>query len=177
MQYVYDYMKSPLGADNPWADKPGASSPTYLSCRRTYHIFMTDGAWNTNDGEHTSPGNADGTSKTLGDGSPYDPTSDQTQAYADDYGSNSLSTLADFAFQSWAEDLQSGIENKVRPLIRKSGTETISSDSTHSVDLQEFWNPKNNPATWQHVTTYTIGFGTAATDWPGESRVGQWNRR
>ncbi len=176
MQSVYNYMKTAKSSDyNPWSDDPSQRSSTYdkgAECRRTYHIFMTDGAWNTESNQHTSPANADGTSQNLGDGSPYDPTSNQTQAYADTYGSTSLSTLADFAFKSWAEDFQPSIDNGVRPLIRKSSTETISSDSTHSVTLQEFWNPKNDPATWQHVTTYTIGFGTAATNWPGNP---QWD--
>jgi len=172
LKNVYDYMRSSTGQNSPWADKPGESNPTYLPCRRTYHIFMTDGAWNTESNQHTSPGNADGTQQPLGNGSSYDPTSNQTQVYADNYGGDKLSTLADFAFKSWAEDLQPSIDNNVRPLIRRSGTETVRSDSTHSVALQEFWNPKNDPATWQHVTTYTIGFGTDATSWPGSP---QWD--
>jgi len=100
MQSVYNYMKTPKTSNyNPWSDDPSQKSSTYnngAECRRTYHIFMTDGAWNNNTGQYTSPSNADGTQQTLGDGSTqYDPSSNQTQAYADSYGSNSLSTLSD----------------------------------------------------------------------------------
>lgn len=47
----------------------------------------------------------------------------------------------------------------------KDGTET------KSVDLQKYWNPKYNPATWPHMVTYTIGFSDDATTWPGASNI------
>lgn len=36
---------------------------------------------------------------------------------------------------------------------------------TKSVNLQKYWNPKYNPATWPHMVTYTIGFSEQATKW------------
>ncbi|ART52546.1 hypothetical protein CBP34_13985 [Acidovorax carolinensis] len=42
---------------------------------------------------------------------------------------------------------------------------------TKSVDLQKYWNPKYNPATWPHMVTYTIGFSDDATTWPGASDI------
>ena len=42
---------------------------------------------------------------------------------------------------------------------------------TKSVDLQKYWNPKYNPATWPHMVTYTIGFSDDATTWPGASSI------
>lgn len=159
MENAHNYMKSALGENNPWADNPGTASPTYLACRRTYHIFMTDGEWNSSNKQ--SVGNADGTDRDLGDGSTkYVANSNQTRIYSDTFGAGNLSTLSDFAFASWATDLQSTIPNSVKPLIKKSGIETIG-----SFNLQEYWNPKNNPATWQHMSTYTIGFGSGATSW------------
>ncbi|WP_083758050.1 pilus assembly protein [Polaromonas naphthalenivorans] len=180
-----DYMKSPAGTNSPWADMPGTAQTTqYLSCRRSYHIFMTDGGWNSDPREFV--GNADGTARTLGDGTTsYDPASAQVRIYKDAYGGGKdiwvdsgwrdpghwerqdyPSTLADFAFESWASDLQNGsnstqnMVNNVRPLIKKNGVETVG-----GVGLQEFWNPKNDPATWQHMVTHTIGFGNEATSW------------
>jgi type IV pilus assembly protein PilY1 len=169
VKQAYTYMKTSPGIDSPWADVPGTVQTTasYMACRRTYHIFMTDGGWNTHN--NLSAGNADGTARTLGDGvTHYDPTSDQTRAYKDAWGgsANAPSTLADIAFDSWAADLQSGMANGIQPLIRKSGAELVG-----GVNLQEFWNPKNDPATWQHMVTHTIGFGTGATQWTNNNRT------
>lgn len=36
---------------------------------------------------------------------------------------------------------------------------------TKSVELQKYWNPKYNPATWPHMVTYTIGFSQQAVEW------------
>jgi type IV pilus assembly protein PilY1 len=41
---------------------------------------------------------------------------------------------------------------------------------TKSVNLEKYWNPKYNPATWPHMVTYTIGFSEQATKW--KSRTG-----
>lgn len=49
-------------------------------------------------------------------------------------------------------------------MVKKSGSETFADGET-SRTIPEYWNPKNNPATWQHLTTYTIGYNNAAT-WP-----------
>ncbi|RMA61257.1 type IV pilus assembly protein PilY1 [Acidovorax sp. 100] len=42
---------------------------------------------------------------------------------------------------------------------------------TKSVNLEKYWNPKYNPATWPHMVTYTIGFSDDATTWPGASSI------
>jgi type IV pilus assembly protein PilY1 len=186
MSNAYNYMKSPAGVSSPWADKPGTAQTTeYLGCRRTYHVFMTDGSWN-NQGT-LSAGNADGTATTLP--SPdaslylnggalynlpvpptsYAPTSNQSRVYKDTYGGGTgqASTLSDFAFRSWAEDLQPTIANKISPRIKKSGIENVTASNGNVTALEEFWNPKNDPATWQHITQHTIGFGSGATSWTG----------
>lgn len=81
-------------------------------------------------------------------------------------------TVADMAFHYWSTDLQPGLKNSdpkknVVPIITKSGPETIPSGNKSQV-LSEYWNPKNNPATWRHMTTFTIGFNNAAS-WPAIS--------
>lgn len=169
MKQALDYMRSPQNTNSPWADAPGTPQSTpYMACRRTYNIFLTDGGWNSDNNQ--SVGNADGVTRTLGDGTTvYDVSSDQTRIYRDAWGGpamNQLSTLADFTFAAWATDLQDGsngtanMPNNILPLIRKSGTETVG-----ATNLQEYWNPKNNPATWQHIVTHTIGFGNGAYKW------------
>lgn len=180
MKNVYSYMRTPQGINSPWADNPGTAQTTpYLACRRSYHIFMTDGAWNSqSDTDRVS--NGDSKTQTLGDGTTsYDITTSQVKVYKDSYGdtnSNKASTLSDFAFRNWATDMQDGtgstqsMANSVRPLIRKAGTETFSTTActtaNNCIALQEFWNPRNDPATWQHVTQHTIGFGLGAVNWP-----------
>ena len=127
--------------------------------------------------------NLDGTLTSLPDGKTYDPSSDQTRVYRDSSGfkdiiasrrtrankNNSweswtnytdpdgMNTLADLAFYDWSSDLQPGIPNKMTPVINKSGVESFGTGSL-KMDLQEYWNPKNNPATWQNLVTYAIGF-------------------
>jgi type IV pilus assembly protein PilY1 len=169
---AYSHMTSGASLNSPWASNPGTAELPYLSCRRTYNVFMTDGAWNSETQTAQTVGNADGTARTLP--SPdaslalpitpptaYDPTSNQARVYQDAFGGGK-GTLADFAFRNWAEDLQPTMKNDVRPLIKHSGNEAVGATT-----LQEFWNPKNDPATWQHITQHTIGFGRSASTWSG----------
>ena len=69
---VHKYFKNSTGVWSPFASVPGTTETPLLACRKTFHIFMTDGGWkNTGNhkGESTSakqmgiPGNADGTAK------------------------------------------------------------------------------------------------------------------
>jgi type IV pilus assembly protein PilY1 len=80
MKQAYDYMKTGKGIDSPWAYSPGTKEAPYLGCRRAYHIFLTDGAWN---GYSASvlPGNGDNTDITLPDGVVYSTSSAQTNVY------------------------------------------------------------------------------------------------
>ena len=70
-------------------------------------------------------------------------------------------TLADLAFNFWASDLRTDLYDNVPPIIRKRGTETFTWNGK-SQAVEQWWNPKNNPATWQNMQTYTIGFGPVA---------------
>ena len=166
MRNVRNYMRTA----EPF-NSPGSSEP--LSCRRTYHILMTDGAWNSETSDPQDPGNADGTgvwpgntTGRLPDGTLYSTTSAQTRGYRDPHG-GSIGTLADWAFANWATDFQTGIENEIKPIIKVPGTEDVG-----ATKLEEYWNPKNNPMTWQGVTQYTIGFGRSATTWSVNPRWG-----
>lgn len=205
-----EYLKT-TGSNSPWNTDPGTTDNNPLTCRRAYHIFLTDGGWNYStpatyypsnppskagaaDGfsfntkiKATDPlaqamQNADGKAATFPDGTSYTVTSAnaQTQIYRDNYGGNRVinnksdktdyayPTLADMAFYHWATDLQPGISDGVIKKIRKSGQETFTSTLTNgsqkSVTIDEYWNPKNNPATWQHLIQYTIGYGSAASN-------------
>lgn len=163
-QRADDYMRAALHPNGPWASKPGASKPEYLGCRRNYHILLTDGGWNSSV-QYVSPRNYDGTAQTLPDGTAYSTTSPQTQLYRDN--ESNFSTIADWAFYSWANPLKtSGLTGSVQPSpeYRKApATETFTKRGTNtSVTLERFWNPRYNPATWPHLVTFTIGFSSDA---------------
>ena len=134
------------GQFSPYRDVPGdpvsAANPE-LGCRKNFHILLTDGYWNSDTATVT---NTDNTARTLGDG---------TTAYAPiaPYSDAWTGTLADHAFYYWAEDLRTDLDNNVKASER---------DATGTT-AQRYWNPKNNPATWQHMQTFTIGMGISGT--------------
>ncbi len=133
------------GAYSPYRDVPGdpvsASNPE-LSCRKNFHIMMTDGYWNGSTGVS---GNIDGLTRTTGDGTTYTPMPPYSDAWS--------STLADNAFEYWYKDLRPDLANNV----------LASENDPSGTATQRYWNPVNNPATWQHMQTFTIGMGLTGT--------------
>ncbi len=153
-------------------------------CRNNFHVIFTDGYW-----EDSMPidgivgfkppswlGNNDGDShdlpaqqaRNLGLGTPttYSPSDSTAFQFEDStgvtrsatmamYPDQNTGTLADVAFQSWVTDLLPGTgpgaEDAVPPIINNP-TGTI---------VEQFWNPENDLADWQHITTFTVGFGVA----------------
>lgn len=181
MKNAGDYLsQTNLGVNSPWAFDPGTQEAPLLGCRRAFHILMTDGeyghsAWGAA-GEYDMSGpdgvrvhrggNADGTRTELPDKTVYEPATAQTRLYTDKWGAATLSSLADLSFHYWSRDLQPGIDNLVpRANTYRSTPENFGTASSPAT-LEPYWNPRNNPATWQHMVTYTIGFNAAA-DWRG----------
>lgn len=122
-----------------YAQYPRTSVGTEFACRPSFHIAMTDGIWNSD--SISSYGNADSTARTLPDGTSY-----TSRAPFQDTSSNSV---ADIAFDQWATDARTDIDNEVPTYMPdSSGTET-----------QNYWNARNDPATWQHMTTFTLSLG------------------
>lgn len=185
-----DYLKTE-GIKSPWNSIPDTADSAPIACRKAFHIFMTDGGWNssepTDTGKHIDGdrkkadykviggGNIDGNDITLGDGTtPYTANSNTTKIFYDQWGfggTDGLNTVSDLAFYYWATDLQPSISNSVVPVIKKSGNETFGTGGTAKT-IPEFWNPINDPATWQHMVTYTIGFGSGASSWTGSPTWG-----
>ncbi len=167
------YMRRALSTNGPWASDPGNTGAPYLGCRRNYHIFMTDGRWNGTAYNIPDTNRRDNaTNLALPDAAVYGGTTatdrKKTALYRD---SNATSTLADWAFYSWATPLQtSGLTGTVQPKAdyRKApATENFGNDlaGTPAI-LDRYWNPRYDPATWPHMVTYTIGVSTDATTWP-----------
>ena len=194
------YMRRPLTSSSPWSTDPGGTgskSTEYLGCRRNYHIMMSDGRWNRS---RTSDGNKDGSNTTFSDGKNYNISSDQTNIYQDT-DSDTLADWAFKSWMAPLQSASSLKDaDKLKPSkvyeeapatenFSKSVTtytngkclisflgfcfeyEKIPSIQTKSVNLQKYWNPKYNPATWPHMVTYTIGFSNDAVTWPGASNI------
>jgi len=151
LDYVGQYYSR---GDNrgPWASNPEMTSPTELTsaqatCRQSYALLSSDGYWNGNSASTSAArANVDST-----DG-PVIGTWANTAVspFRDIYGaasgsSNYSNTLADVAMYYWKRDLRN-IANDV-PTTTK------------------------DPAFWQHMVTFTLGFGLngvldPATDLP-----------
>lgn len=156
---IGEYYKT-TGLSSPYAQNPNVTLGTESACRQNYAMVMTDGIWN---GDNPSVGNIDGSTQILGDGTTYSPQS----PYRD---SNSTS-LADIAFKYWANDLRTDLANNINPFF---------ADYTGSTSSQ-YWNPKNDPASWQHMVTFTVGLGLSTwlpavgLDWDGDSFGGSFD--
>ncbi len=114
------------------------SASNSAACRPAYTILTTDGYWN----ESVSPnvGNVDGASKTV----TTTPSTYQYQAqqpFSDTYSN----TLADVAMKFWATDLCADSTTGCGNIANEVPTTT------------------NDPAFWQHMTTFTLGMGFAPT--------------
>lgn len=111
-----------------------SSDTTELACRLSYTILTTDGFWNETN--FTGYGNVDGTAATTAITGPNNQTYTYSAKapYADSY----TNTLADVAMKYWETDLRTG-------------------------DLNEVPTSTEDPAFWQHMTTFTLGLGFAPT--------------
>jgi type IV pilus assembly protein PilY1 len=128
-----------------------AKDPVQYSCQQNYQILSTDGFWNEETLPSLPASNLDGAAnitlpeKVKGSaGTLIGPTIPVARPYFD--GSNTANTLSDVTYYYWATDL------------RKTG----GACTNNGVDLCTKNNvPPNDkdPATWQHMTTYTVGLG------------------
>ena len=131
------------GIESPRANQLGVSetgpdSAPISACRGNYHVLLTDGVWNGT-ANSTNVGNADSTGRTLGDGT-------TTYIPAPPYSDANSNSVADLAFSQWATDAQPLISNSVAPFY-------------DDPDVTTFSDPRNDPATWQHMNTFAIGLG------------------
>lgn len=159
MERAGEYYKT-TGADSPYAYDPGTTDAPEYSCRPNFHVLMTDGIWNNNTLSN-SYGNYDNTNKTLPDSKSY------TASYP--YKDANSTSLSDIAFYYWANDLVSTLANNQLPHY---------GDRSGTAD-QQYWNAKNDPATWQHMVNFTVGLGlnTLLTnpDWGGSTYAGDYS--
>jgi len=130
LQRVGEYY---AGNSMGYSSNNSTDDPVQYSCQHNYAILSTDGFWNSNT---VTLGNRDTTVPTL----PVAVTgltagSSFPKPYYD--STSTSNTLSDVAMYYWATDL------------RTTGTKSANNVSANTVD----------PATWQHMTTFTIGLG------------------
>ncbi len=139
-----------------------SNSGKELSCQQNFHIAISDGSWN---GADTPIGNVDSSTielPALPDGSIqiYNPNTLPSKMYVGvDKGS-----LSDIAFEYWSNDLRANSDNNV-PVFIEDYTDSngnivnIPSNQDWWANNELFWNPKNDPASWQHMVNFNIGLG------------------
>lgn len=167
LKSVGDYYQT-SGINSPYAEDPYISRGTELSCRKNYHVLFTDGLWNSDNNDNFG-GNVDSTSDTLPDGTTYTPQYPfKNTSTAPPSGMSYSNSLADIAFKYWKTDLRSDLDNNIIPhTADRTGT-----------TAQQYWNAKNDPATWQHMVNFAVGLGLSAslTDpaWGGSTYAGDY---
>jgi type IV pilus assembly protein PilY1 len=173
------------GATNPYWEPiaSAAGGGLELSCRQNFHMLVTDGYWNG-----AAPGAVDAarlvsSNFKLPDGTVYgnlDGTNNaaHVRAYRGETrpaGAASPS-LADQAFHFWNRDLRPGTAtssprglannvpaNIVDTRIGVTNTASRPVPSNPQDDAEIYFNPANDPATWQHVVQHTVGLGVSGT--------------
>ena len=148
LQRVGEYMSSTDNL-NPFALTPGISADDYdpstdLSCRQNYNVMFTDGAWTYDPAIEIADNDFDNISTTLPDGTVFAAGTPPYSAPLPAAG-----YLADWSFFYWARDLRPDLDDSLTPFI---------ADPSGSDD-EQFFNPSNDPATWQHLVNYTVSLG------------------
>ena len=145
-----------------------------LSCRKNFNMQVTDGYWNTDSPPTISPWWDGETNRTLPDGRTFSTSASESRIIWDVRGSKLATSMANIAFHYWARDLQPLLNNNVTPYIPDKSTGVTGSTPLLAgqgpLDNDEiYWNPVNDPATWQHVSQFMVTLGIAGDlDYPGD---------
>lgn len=161
------FMRSTGTHTNPYWDEDTSRE---LSCRKNFHIQMTDGLWNNS---VITVSQTDTTPVTLPDGRDFSTSDPQSKIFWNE-GGPSQKTMANIAFHYWATDLRPDFKLndqtklKVRPYVSDRTTGITGSTPLNPGDnwldnKEVYWNPANNPASWPHLVQYMIGFGVDGT--------------
>lgn len=152
---------SPTSQDPYW--NGSTSAPAELSCRKNFHMLVTDGYWNGDNPAAVSP--TDTTTLTLPDGTSYTTTDTRSKVYWNDTATG-LTSLADIAFAYWATDLRPDLPNTVPAYFPDlttgvTATATAVPSSNPGSNTEVYFNPTNDPATWQHMSQYMVTMGVS----------------
>lgn len=157
-----------------------------LYCRQNFHMLVTDGYSNESDPSLPSAANNAGVAfkdvvnnYTLPDGVAFSSTAAVSQIFWNNRGSDYPSTMANIAFNYWATDLRPDLYqggagapktgNIVAPylpdtytgLFTGAGNVTGGNGNAQNIPAEEYFNPKNDPATWPHLVQYMVTLGVS----------------
>ncbi len=166
------FTRSGSNTRNPYWD---AGYGRELSCRQNFHMLVTDGYWNE-DNPSWGHGDTDATAITLPDGRAYSTSSNASRVFwrqqawpgTNGTGCNSSNnslcqpTLADIAFRYWSTDLRTdtAMPNNVPSYFADRSTGLIAGATPED---EVYFNPANDPANWQRMVSFIIGFGVSGT--------------
>lgn len=154
-----------LKTDAPWEKTPyaktGNNKDNTYACRPSYHVMMTDGMWNATTGDPASFRSDHSTFTTPGGEKYGGKDYDQNKPFYDDAGN---STLADLAMHYWATDLNTSLDNKIRPYIPYKNDDSD----------KEYWDPRNNPAEWQSMSNFIMALGLTTSLGTGSNSNLPW---
>lgn len=144
------------------------STPGELTCRKNFNMLVTDGYWNGDKPPQVTSN--DSVALTLPDGTSY-ATSGSGGATSKIFWNETGTTdpsLADIAFSYWANDLRPDLANNVPayyPDLTTGITATASTVSTTKpgANSEVYFNPANDPATWQHMSQYMVTMGISGS--------------
>jgi len=174
------------GVDGPYWHQLTPTTGMELTCRQNYHLVITDGAWNDSTTAAFNPVPAPASATYAGtnirtelpmtfpDGHGYVPNqaSSGNRIYGNEGTINTgscpgcLPTLSDMTWYYWATDLRSDLENNVpRRWVDYATPLTgapVPENASQALQTPEvYFNPRNDPANWQHLVTYVVGLGVA----------------
>jgi len=139
LRVALDQVGQYYQTSQPWVNLPTDPTATStIACRQAYAILTTDGFWNETNPPTTPKGASDTASATIQGSNNQSYTYTAPAPFKGGDVANGDASLADVAMYYWKTDLQPNLANDV-PI------------ST------------NDPAFWQHMTTFTIGLGFAPT--------------
>ncbi len=145
-----------------------------LSCRKNFNMQVTDGYWNEGDPTLPSPFWDGQTAGTLPDGRSFSTADAESRIIWNVQGSKYKSSMANIAFNYWARDLQPTLKNNVTPFMPDkttgiTGTVPLLPGQGPLDNKEIYWNPLNDPATWQHLSQFMVTLGVAGNlDYPGD---------
>lgn len=166
-----------------WQPPPtGQGNGNELACRQNYHMLVTDGLWNgDSDGPKYSTLTLPKSGLQLPDGVEMpDPTTAGIASIYNpvhDGGDTGYASLSDIAFHYWATNLRPDLYpsslssgSYVQPYLPDKSTSVFGSNAltgntgvtaTSDINQEIYFNPKNDPATWPHMSEYLIGLGVS----------------
>ncbi len=153
------YFTIQTGLTSPYAFDPQVDDDPAkrYSCRANFSMVMTDGIWNGNNASGTIKSDSVATAlpNVFDAACTFTPDCVASPGYTSvaPFKDTNSASLADIAFHYWATDLAPSLKNDVARY-------PSSLDNADAATLgAAYWDPKNNPAKWQHMVTYTVGLG------------------